>query len=743
MDQLPQKHFLFRPRARLVAVLGEHLISDQAVGLIELIKNSYDADATEVEVQLLGLDRADSTTVIISDNGCGMTLEDVATKWLSPAVDHKDRAKRASRRTTLGRLPIGEKGVGRFAVHQIGRRLELISRAKGRREIVVTVSWDEFDSGEAFLDAVPVSVIEREPETFPSDATGTRLVIQGARSLWTEALVKKVSRTIRRLQSPLQDDDIRFSVRLRCGKFSQYENTDPTDILAKSHYEFRALISEEGKCDFEYVCRHPAVTRRNANGCDDLVALAAEELLGRQPHCGSFWMNLYIWDRSKDFLHTSGVSRSELDALCGVSVYRDRLRVLPYGEPGDDWLFLDQERIQAPADRIGNNQVIGLVMVDQSTNLQLRDKTNREGLIENEAFLDLRALTRAAVRLFTTHWRRDRPPQSAKVAATAPTGSVRRAREVADAIRDSARNDVTVTLPSDGGANGTGGASPPANRSVQPHPISTVSQRQAVDLLIEQLEGAEEGERDREARVATLLDLAATGLAARRVVHEFGRQVTGAVAALKTLQDDARRGRDSKASIGILAACMETLRNEFRVLAPYEATERVRAARTASAADAARLAVLLNQNYLTTQGVGIEVTGDDFTVSMRPTALIQVLDNLVNNAGYWCGPRWGGPRREIRINLDRAERRIVIGDSGPGVHREIAPHLFQPFVTMKSGGTGLGLHISSELTTSAGGRLRLLDHINAGLPAWITGAIFGLELPCPGDDAMRKARNDG
>src|SRR5213080_1757250 len=94
----------FRPRARLVSVLGEHLISDQAVGLIELVKNAYDADATEVKVQLLGLSNPETTTVIVSDNGTGMTIADIETKWFSPAVDHKERDKRVNRRTRLGRL---------------------------------------------------------------------------------------------------------------------------------------------------------------------------------------------------------------------------------------------------------------------------------------------------------------------------------------------------------------------------------------------------------------------------------------------------------------------------------------------------------------------------------------------------------------------------------------------------------------------------------------------------------------
>ncbi|HEY9140613.1 MAG TPA: ATP-binding protein, partial [Bryobacteraceae bacterium] len=91
------------------------MISDQAVGLIELVKNAYDADATEVVVELFGLGSADTTTVVVRDNGTGMTIRDIEEKWLSPAVDHKERAKRERQRTPLGRLPIGEKGVGRFA----------------------------------------------------------------------------------------------------------------------------------------------------------------------------------------------------------------------------------------------------------------------------------------------------------------------------------------------------------------------------------------------------------------------------------------------------------------------------------------------------------------------------------------------------------------------------------------------------------------------------------------------------
>ena len=74
----------------VVFQLGEQLVTDVVQALVELVKNCYDADATEVSVELHHLGTADDTTVIVQDNGCGMTLDDITAKWLSPAVDHKD-----------------------------------------------------------------------------------------------------------------------------------------------------------------------------------------------------------------------------------------------------------------------------------------------------------------------------------------------------------------------------------------------------------------------------------------------------------------------------------------------------------------------------------------------------------------------------------------------------------------------------------------------------------------------------
>src|SRR6185437_8838673 len=84
----------FRASARLVSILGEHMISDHVVGLLELVKNSYDADADHVEVRVEDTRNPAATKIVVDDDGSGMTVDDVVGKFLSPAADHKARAKR-------------------------------------------------------------------------------------------------------------------------------------------------------------------------------------------------------------------------------------------------------------------------------------------------------------------------------------------------------------------------------------------------------------------------------------------------------------------------------------------------------------------------------------------------------------------------------------------------------------------------------------------------------------------------
>jgi signal transduction histidine kinase len=738
------RELAFRPRARLITILGHDLIGDQTVGLLELVKNAYDADASHVRVELLDLFDHRKATIIVQDDGCGMTAEDLETRWLSPAVDVKERAKKERRRTPRGRLPIGEKGVGRFAVHRLGCQLRLVTRAAGGPELVLGIDWDAFDSGEAYLDDLKLTVVEREPEVFTGTSTGTLLHISRLRDPWTETEVKKLHRALRRLQSP-HTEWRDFSITLHCPDFPQYENLDTSDILDRAHYVFRGLVDEKGILDYEYVCRLPGVpSRTEEDDSEDLVPMARDELSGQTPQCGAFYINLYVWDRTRDLLNAVGVSRGELDAHCGVSVFRDGLRVLPYGEPGDDWLQLDRERINDPSGRIGNNQVIGYIEVNQEQTLQLRDKTNREGLIENAAFRDLRALVRAAITVFTTHWREDRPRDS----AGDPTGKSARARPpqldtavtIATAIEQSAVETLPVSLPpavlGPEEKKDAARAGDTAPRSANTAP-ECVNQRTAARILVARLQEAaqalEEQARSVEEERSILLHLAATGMAAERVVHEFSRQVTAALRAAEELRTLHGLHGQAAQALKTVEACLGTLRNEFRVLAPYEGPVRAQQTILVDVRDAAELAVELNRHLIEQQGITVQILGEGFTVRARPASVVQVLDNLVNNACYWLGA--SAPQTpQIRITLDSQSRTVTVADNGPGIPEHARGQLFQPFFTLRNGGRGLGLYISRELLKQMNATICLADPA----PAAETGsgegrgACFVITFPAAG-----------
>jgi signal transduction histidine kinase len=790
---------VFRPRARLISLLGEQLISDQAIGLIELVKNAYDADATNIRIELAGLKDIKTTRVLLQDNGSGMTRDDIEQKWLSPAVNHKERQKKNQRRTPRGRLPIGEKGVGRFAVQKLGRRLTLISRAAQAPEVVVEIDWDDFDREDAYLSEIEFSIDERSPEIFTGNTTGTLLIIEHARTLWNENLLAKIQRALRRLQSPHQENKkTDFSITFTCSDFPVYENISNTDILDRAHYTFEGMVDEKGVLAFEYNCLHPSLPKRSViEDEEDLIKIANREMHSIPPSCGPFYLNFYVWDRSSNYLQQSNVSRADLDAIAGVSIFRDKLRILPYGEAGNDWLDLDKERINNMANRIGNQQIVGFVEIFQDQTPHLRDKTDRQGLIDNDAFQDLRALVRAALNVFTSHWFKDRPRSDTQnkekdvdTAARASQEALKKAATlVQNAVNSSGHTSSGTPPPSPVPAftpEPTPGAAltriPEISASQAPLGLQPVSARtepvrdlpgfqtpealstspftpveaapqpdlklaadseqgrppvdpsseesftpelellELLNLLNTAARYQEQSEARTEQQQQMLMHLAMTGMAAERVAHEFGRQVNAAISLLKDLRTLNQSNKNALNAISALEACINMLRNEAHILAPYEVHLSVQRTRLVSILDSIQNAVTLNKRLLEASAIDLEIQGSSFDVFGRPASLVQVLDNLINNACFWLENHPGIPH--ICIILDPLERIITIEDNGPGIPRHLHEEVFLPFISTRNGGRGLGLYIARSLLNTMRASIEL--DIKAA-----SGTRFILQFPKP------------
>src|SRR5439155_25545162 len=127
-------------------------------------------------------------------------------------------------------------------------------------------------------------------------------------------------------------------------------------------------------------------------------------------------------------------------------------------------------------------------------------------------------------------------------------------------------------------------------------------------------------------------------------------------------------------ALSALETALQTLRDEFRVLAPYESVDRAQRTRVVGVRELADLAVTLNRSALTEAGIATRTEGEDFRVRVRPASLVQVLDNLIHNACYWLGTLAAGQDRCLGIILAPADSRILVADTGPGVDEETARH---------------------------------------------------------------------
>ncbi len=370
--------------------------------MFELVKNAYDADASGCDITLDRLDDPANAQITVQDDGVGMDYETVVGVWLEPGTDHRGQQRAADRRSAKHkRLPLGEKGVGRFAVHKLGRRIELVTRSKGDDEIVVSIDWHAFESAKYLAD-VGVDISVRDPEIFLGKKHGTRIVVTGLREVWARRQVRELHRSVTSICSPFDGPD-HFSARLHLDPDADWLHglLDPATVLKQAlysahgsidsntvsgTYKFTPLAAMEGKLE-KRVVEIPELQLMSASQRAQRLGLADQSI-------GPIEFDFRIFDLEPAVLALTSTDKSGLrdylNVNGGVRVYRDGVRVFDLGEPGNDWLDLEGRRVNRPSVKIGNNQIIGAVHLQGDKSRGLVEKTNREGFIENESYRTFR-----------------------------------------------------------------------------------------------------------------------------------------------------------------------------------------------------------------------------------------------------------------------------------------------------------------------------------------------------------------
>jgi len=639
-------------------LIGSELISDDVVAVTELVKNAHDADASSVRVEFRNTTEPGGEILII-DDGVGMDLDTLLTRWMEPAGSWKQ----TTRRTAAGRRVLGEKGVGRFASDKLGAELEVISRPrKSRTEIKATIDWDRFATQDHLLSDIEGPYEVRKASVIATH--GTMLRISGLRSRWTERMFRRLSTRLSRLISPFEGTD-GFSIIIDSDEYPQYSGRLRADLLDRAPHRINARF--DGRQGIEVRMGDGKSVTHRWNGAGAL-------------RCGPVQVRLFAFD-----LETSAVARvgprmevrAWLREWSGASIYRDGFRIWPYGEPHDDWLRLDQRRVNNPTVRLSNNQIVGFVDISSDENPDLRDQTNREGLIHNEAFEDLRRLMYFVLQHLEAERQLIRHPRTREIRASGSTDG------------DSLVSEIERLASRASGALG--------------------SELRGFKTRLEKELTRQNAEQERV--LSGYADLAALGQAAvgvetavRPALHH-GREVCASLYR-------STAGPGTRALKEDLRAAMEALEmaEERLAMMSHLGRDRGRRRRTIDLSTAIEDFVGLAGPLLEAADVAVQIDvprRGTLRAEMSVESFNRLLNILTMNAVEWMGKR--GRRRQIRIQASGGEGNCTVHftDSGPGVSSGLADRVFEPLVSGREGGRGMGLTIARTMVRSHGGDLSL------------------------------------
>ena len=741
----------FKVDARAVISLGRDSIKDHVTAVVELVKNSYDAGAKVVEVELSVKDpNATKHKIRIADNGTGMADSDVEKKWLRIGYSEK-----LTRKKVGGRRQLGEKGVGRLSADRLGEFLQLQAQTDAQPPVGIKVNWADFETSGVDLDQVEITVLDtvefevprpskwnekdkafgKRPASVKNSRTnhGCELVITGLRQSWIADDIQRLRDELSQLVNPfdqLGDFQIRIITDLDPDLSGVLSSPKIMDGEIEGIFcldDGQVRITQQSRADKRRkVKRRPQIVPFN-----EFMGLTVKKAdVPLDAEIGPVEVRIRLYSLGEGFISeaTKSLVAGFLTQNAGVRVYRDGVRVVPYGDPEKpegDWLELAQRKAGGRAAvtrkdwRIEANRIVAAVQISRDANPELRDAAGREGLIANEAFNLLRLFVTNCVRHLELAYHRLRDaPIAAKEAIMQPRKVVRYFKKYAEELNKDLKV-LAKSLPK--------------------------SQKQELEKVRETIKKQEKKSAELGASLTEIMDqaltyrgLATLGIAHASFAHEIqmsaGQFVEAAYAASYELDPPP----NIKKAKGELAKAIKH-GERISTWGSYSLT-RVKAAKRKAAGEepiSDMLAKLISDLAPFFEGSSVKLKEgriDDVNDRVVPMDFESMVINLLTNAYDFVKDSPTSPR-EVVVGLRKKSRdgaagyELTVGDSGPGVPKHIREDIWRPLFTTKKtkdnkpSGTGLGLAIVDNIVKEFGGNREV------GSDPKLGGALFTIWIP--------------
>jgi signal transduction histidine kinase len=709
----------FQTEGRLLQELGERLVASPEVALVELVKNSYDADAAKCEIRL----SEDESSLIVEDDGAGMTLEDFQNRWMRIATRGKDDVPKSKR---LGRRVTGQKGIGRFAVRFLGGYLQVdtiaADPARGKKtRLVAKFDWKKIDAEQDLQKAlIPYELTEVDKAT----PTSTRLTVTQLRMPTAFVRGKDFRTKVLRIVSPIQGLDPERFTTASIGDtgFRVLLPGDEAEATAPIDMARRLLDLSWARLEIDLRSEHVEyAVRFQGDSKPRKLEVPLQSLISQG--CRA---DIRFFPKRKGVFKERGVNGQQawewVRENHGIAVIDHGFRIKPYGFPEDDWLKLDadgahnrrewrtaiasQFLMMTPKEKAepalnpalnlpSNIQLVGAVFVEsrpissKKSGVDLIPSMDREGFVNNEAFQQLNDIVRAGIEFLASIDKRRLLDEQE-----------RRAREEARKIRADLRAAIEYIEQSS-----TLGKADKAK---------IVSQYAQIAEKVDQIE-----EYNQEARQKIEV-MSSLGVVAGFMTHEAEQTSEALESASECLVRLTRRYPQLREDAKLVADGTRSIQELLEYTRSFVDSAHSLKPTSFKAASQIRRIIAKFGRFADQRGIAVVCEVEDkLEVPPMPVTIYSgILLNLYTNALKAILAVKDVPNSSqivFRAQNDSRGHVVEVLDTGVGVPPELRARIWDPLFTTTSraksplgSGMGLGLTLVKQLVTGIGGTIALV-----------------------------------
>ncbi len=757
----------FRVSAGLKNIIGSELITDDFVAVFELVKNSFDAHASEVVIEFQNLRNPKKAAIVIEDDGKGMTSEDLTEKWLFVAYSAKrdltedaDLERHRDYRELIGknRPFAGAKGIGRFSCDRLGRRLALYTRRdESKRDFEwLCVNWRDFeaDAKQRFED-IRIHRGISEKERF-GRKRGTRLRIGGLRSTWDGKKILELRKELQKLISP-EEGAAKRKFRIRIVAQDEAQADKNRDADERINGEVRNFLFERlglKTTKLSVIFAESGKTIQTELTDRDQPIYSVIEANTEYQELGGVRITLFYLNRAAKLAFTKAVGVEPVK-FGSVFLYKNGIRVLPYGRDDDDSYEIARRKQQGTSRHFGTRDLFGRIQIT-ADNRRFKEVSSRDGglMVSEEREQLLSYFSDVALRRLETYVvdviRWGNPPDRHDDESLAPTARearnevlelITRLTASENIVRFDANPDL-LRIVNERQADGAGAMLTNFERIAHEHGDATLAKeatrlkREMKAVLNARAEAQSEAVSERKRRVVTekqlaterqrnqiLKELVQPPDEQRAILEHWVKLVADTIGTLaaQLIGKVSTRGGEAQPELlqGLAAIKLEA--DKLLTVSSLVTETGFDLRKQRVPGDLARYFVeYLDLTSRSGGPVRHEIEWDatqEFACQFRPVEIAMVVDNISSNA-----KKAGARLLRWRIEATKSELRVSVSNDGRPLAKHMEATLFELGATATHG-SGLGLFTCRQVIRAMSGEITY-----CGTDPQLGGAIFEMKF---------------